>query len=173
MASVRNYVTPYLPSFIKSTNSETPGLFANYYTIHHLLYLTSLLAAFALGAALGHLYWRRLRAGARRAHARAHRWATARRYEAVALWDGVGARLEGAVAGWKNGMSGRGANYNAQRPGSIGGATGTGHQRVVVLETAGTSTATEEEGRGQGSGTQGGGGGRKNHRMFRQYGKGR
>ncbi|KAK8071393.1 hypothetical protein PG997_011596 [Apiospora hydei] len=153
------------------------SFFANYYTIHHLLYLTSLLLAFTLGAVLGHLYWRRLRAGARRTHARAHRWASARRYEAVALWDGVGARLEGAVAGWKNGMGGRGAaaynniNNNAQR--QRGGSIGGGHQRVVVLETAATSTATEEEGRGQGSGAQGGGGGRKNHRMFRQYGKGR
>lgn len=107
MASIHSNLrrlAAWLP-FVKSGhdgNSSTVSWLASRCTVWHLLYAAGLAAAFVAGGVLGHLYWRRVRAWARRSHARAHRWVSVRRYEAMVQWDGVVKRLEGAVAGWNN-----------------------------------------------------------------------
>ncbi|KAK6839225.1 hypothetical protein PG987_005091 [Apiospora arundinis] len=113
MASVRDHLSTWLPlplPFLKSTNNHPAWTSRpnNTYccSLRQTLYLTALLLAFAAGVAAGHLYWRRVRSWTRRTHARAHQWVSARREEVVGHLDRVVGRVEGAVAGWNNGMGG-------------------------------------------------------------------
>ncbi|KAK8102149.1 hypothetical protein PG984_015295 [Apiospora sp. TS-2023a] len=162
MASVRESfqsLTTYLP-FVKTNNDgNTSGISSwilAHCTIWHLLYMTGLVAAFVAGGVLGHLYWRRVRAWTRRSHARAHRWMSARRGEIVAQWDGVVARLEGAVAGWNN------------------KGTDKGQQPVITITTtANEARETPSSPAQQGGGGGGSGGGGKKKRRYHVPGMGR
>lgn len=160
MASVResyHHLTTYLP-FVKSNNDGiTSGVSSSmlaHCTIWHLLYMAGLLAAFVAGGIAGHLYWRRVRAWARRSHARVHRWVSTRRDEAIVQWDGVVARVEGAIAGWNNMGTGK-----AQKNGTFAG------QQVIPV------TTTEEEKESPSPAQHGGGGKRKRKHHIPGMGK--
>ncbi|KAK7906548.1 hypothetical protein PG985_016285 [Apiospora marii] len=144
------HLPPWLP-FVKSSNNSSTisSWLVSHCTIWHLLYTAGLVAAFVAGGVLGHLYWRRVRAWARRSHARVHRWTSARRDEVMVRWDGVVARLEGAVAGWKN-----------------QGSTDKGQPVITV-------TFPEERERPSSPGQQGGNGGSKRKRRHHIPGMGK
>ncbi|KAK6857306.1 hypothetical protein PG995_007493 [Apiospora arundinis] len=108
--------------FLKSTNNSPAWTSRpnNTYccSLRQAVYLTALLLAFAAGVAAGHLYWRRVRSWTRRTHARAHQWTSSKRDEIVGCWERVVGRVEGAVAGWNNGM--RGGTFKEKDEPSVG-----------------------------------------------------